>query len=230
MAAETLWVERPRFPAQLWALAGDAPVTVRVSGGTAAPALEFPARISEVQPDAVVVLMAAGATPALLASGSREVELAWASAAGRHEQRCRVQAGHGSRRHWRLTPLGAPILLQRRRYLRVAASIDVVVEIGGRRLSGTTVEVSEGGFRLRIPVTTVSEQQPASVRLVIADHLVTLTGDVVRARDVSPPGLRSAGTAATELVIAFAPTGEAAEALRRLILNRQLRNRATRGP
>jgi hypothetical protein len=228
MAAETLWVERPHFPAQLWALAGDAPVTVRVAGGTAASAVEFPAHISEVQPDAVVVLMAAGAIPALLASGSREVELAWASVAGRHEQRCRVQTSQGIPRRWRLTPLGAPILLQRRRYVRVPARIGVVVEIGGRRLSGTTVEISEGGFRLRIPAIEVSARQKASVRLVIAEHLVSLAGEVVRARNATPASESPAGNAATELVIAFAPTGEAAAALRRLITHRQLRNRALR--
>ena len=208
---------------------------------------EYPARLADVQPEAIIVTVTNGATSALLASGSREIDLTWSSRVGRHEQHCRVQTGRGSPRRWRLTPLGAPILLQRRRYVRVPALIDVIVEVGGVAIAGTTVEISEGGFRLQLRTDAVALGQPARLHLVIGNRPVVLAGHIVRTRRVDPPpdprsALETSVTKAviepvpeaitepvTEVVIAFVATGEAGEAVRGLVLHRQLRNRATRG-
>ena len=252
-------MQPPHFPAQLWTFARDASVAVRLAGGTGTSAprypAEFPARLADVQPEAITVTVTNGATSALLASGSREIDLTWSSRVGHHEQHCRVQTGRGSPRRWRLTPLSAPILLQRRRYVRVPARIDVIVEVGGIAMTGTTVEISEGGFRLQLRTCAVVPDQPARLHLVVANRSVVLAGHIVRTRRVDPPpdprsALETSATKAvteavskavagsateattqpvTEVVIAFAATGEAAEAVRGLVFHRQLRSRATRG-
>ena len=184
-------MQPPHFPAQLWTFARDASATVRLANsvGTAArqfPA-EFPARLADVQPEAITVSVPNGATSALFASGSREIDLTWSSRVGRHEQHCRVQTDRGSPRRWRLMPLGAPILLQRRRYLRVAARIEVIVEVGDVAMTGTTVEISEGGFRLQLRAGGVAVGQPATLHLVIKDRPVVLAGHIVRSSRVDPP-------------------------------------------
>ena len=247
MAADTQEVRPPQFPTQLWTFGSDASVTVRLAGSAGTPAphypAEYPARLADVQPEAITVTVTNGATSALLASGSREIDLTWSSRVGRHEQHCRVQTGRGSPRRWRLTPLGAPILLQRRRYVRVPARIDVIVEVGGVAMAGTTVEISEGGFRLQLRTCVVAAGEPARLYLVIGNRPIELAGHIVRARRIDPPpdlrpapdtSLTKAVTepvteAVTEIVIAFVATGEAAEAVRGLVLHRQLRSRATRG-
>lgn len=231
MAADTQEVRPPQFPAQLWTSASEASVTVRLAGSVNTPKparpaeypAEYPARLADVAPEVITLTVANGATSALLASGSREVDLAWSSRVGRYEQHCGVQTGRGSARRWRLTPLGPAILLQRRRYVRVPARLDVIVELGGVTMPGTTIEISEGGFRLQLPACVAASGRPATLHLVIGNRPIALEGRIVRARRTGPM------ETVTEVVIAFVATGAAAEAVRGLVLHRQLRNRAMRG-
>lgn len=207
-------------------LSVDAPVMVRVatrSSEDGRHAHEYPSRVEEVTTDSVLVSLPAGANSVLLASGTREVDLSWLSPRGRYEQLCRLEPGrgrHGSGKCWRLRPLRSPILVQRRRYIRVRADLDVTLELNGDIVQGTTVDISEGGFRVRIPRREIAELQPTVIRATIGDHDVALTGFVIRATDAFPEG--------TDAVVAFQAGGSQADALRRLVLHSQLRARAAK--
>lgn len=220
--ADTTSVGRMNTEVLLPMLRVDAPVTVRVA--TRADgwrAHEYASRVEEVTDTSVVVSLPPGANSALLASGTREVDLSWLSPRGRYEQACRLEPGrgrHGSVKYWRLRPLRSPVLIQRRRYIRVRADLDVTLELHGAAVQGTTVDVSEGGFRVRIPRCDIPELQPTVVRATIGDRDVALAGFVIRATDAFPEG--------TDAVVAFQAGGPDAEAVRKLVLHSQLRARA----
>ncbi len=182
---------------------------------------EYSTRVEDLTPDAVVVTAPTGANAALIASGTREIDLSWLSPRGRYEQRCELEHGAGTARRWRLRPLRQAILVQRRRYIRVRAAVDVSVQVGGETLPGTTIDVSEGGFRVRIPQRQVSELEPTVVHAMIGGMAVTVPGYILRTTEAGPQE--------SEAVIAFEATGAQAEAIRRLVLHMQLRSRATRG-
>ena len=185
---------------------------------------EFASRIEDLDEGAVIVIAPPGANSAVLASGTREVELAWLSPRGRYEQSCRLessQPGHaGGSRHWRLRPLRQPILVQRRRYIRVRATVDITIDLDGESVGAATIDVSEGGFRVRMPRRDVPELQHTVVHARIGGAQVALAGYVVRTTEVEPDQ--------TEAVIAFQADGNDAEAVRRFVLHMQLRARASR--
>jgi hypothetical protein len=184
---------------------------------------EYPSRIEDVADGSVVVTAPRGANSALLASGVREVEISWLTPRGRYEQRCRLDLDAGQARTprlWRLRPMRPAILVQRRRYIRVRASVDVEVELDGVSVPGETIDVSEGGFRISLPRLEIPDLTKTVVRTVIGRATVALPGYVVRAVEVAPDR--------TEAVIAFDATPDDAEAVRRLVLRMQLRARASR--
>lgn len=187
---------------------------------------EFAARIEDLDSGTVIVTAPPGANSAVLASGSRDVELSWLSPRGRYEQQCRLESSGPSTnvpsggRRWRLRPLRQPILVQRRRYIRVRANVDVTIDLGAERLAGSTVDVSEGGFRIRVPRREIADSQHTVVRASIGGTKVALPGYVVRTTDADPD--------LTEAVIAFQAHGTDAEAVRRMVLHLQLRARAAR--
>jgi hypothetical protein len=201
-------------------------VTIRVPNHAHQPSHEYASRIAELAPDAVVVSVPPGANSALLASGTREIELSWTSPRGEYEQSCRLvyaSGAPGDAKQWRLRPLGRPVLIQRRRYIRVRASVDVTVDVLGETLAATTVDVSEGGFRVRVARCDVGEVTRTVVRTVIAGAEVAIAGNIIRTA-VLPTADAEGGN--TELVVAFEADGTDAEAVRRFVLHMQLRARA----
>ena len=183
---------------------------------------EYTSRIEDVAIGAITINSpAGGASAALLASGSREVDLSWLSPRGRYEQRCVVvEHASGTHKQWRLRPVRRAVLIQRRRYVRVAAQVPVHILVEGCDLPGLTVDVSEGGFRVRLPRQVIPEFSYTTVRADISGIDVAVCGYVLRTTDAPPDE--------TEAVIAFdASTGEV-EAIRRVVLNALLRARAAR--
>ncbi|HEX7105169.1 MAG TPA: PilZ domain-containing protein [Acidothermaceae bacterium] len=205
----------------------DAPVVLRIaaSGKLVGEGHEFATQVEDVEADAVVVRAPAGANSVLLASGSRDVELSWMSPRGRYEQPCRVLGSTSSsgNKLWRLRPMRRPMLIQRRRYIRVRACLDVVLDLDGESVPATTVDISEGGFRVRLPRREIPDLQRTVVRTVIGRERVAAPGYVVRTISVDD-GQQ------TEAVVAFDIGGPGAEAIRRHILHLQLRARAKREP
>jgi hypothetical protein len=195
----------------------DARVHVRVAN---AHGREFSSRIEDLAADGIVITSPPGASAALLASGSREVELSWMSPRGRYEQRCVLVEHPSGVRQWRLRPVRRAVLIQRRRYVRIPAAVDVDVLVDGDELPGTTVDVSEGGFRVRLPRHPISELAYTVVKATIGGTHIAVPGYVLRAVDVPSDQ--------TEAVIAFEANGGDAAAIRRFVLNAQLRARALR--
>ena len=205
----------------------DAPVVLRIAtpGKFAGEGHEFATRVEDVEPEVIVVGAPAGANSVLLASGSRDVELSWMSPRGRYEQLCRVlgSASSSGAKLWRLRPIRQPLLIQRRRYIRVRACLDVILDLDGEAVPATTVDISEGGFRVRLPRRDIPELQRTVVRTVIGRERVAASGYVVRTIELDDD------TEQTEAVVAF-DIGAGSEAIRRHILHLQLRARAKREP
>ncbi|MBX6371943.1 MAG: PilZ domain-containing protein [Acidothermus sp.] len=179
---------------------------------------EFTTRVESVTPQAVVVAAPPGANAALIASGSREIDLSWLSPRGRYEQRCELQHSAGTARQWRLRPLRPAVLVQRRRHIRVRAAVPVVLHVAGEALPGSTVDVSEGGFRVRIPPRDLPELEPATVHVTIGGRPLELRGYLLRGTFRGPQD--------AEAVVAFEDLGSQGETLRHWILQLQLRSRA----
>ena len=195
-----------------------APVLVRVANEYGR---EFPSRIEDLESDAIVIGSPAGAGAVLLASGARNVDVSWLSPRGRYEQRCVViEHAAGGARQWRLRPLRRPVLTQRRRYIRVTASVPVRVVIDDEKVLGTTIDISEGGFRIHLPRRALAELSRTTVHATMGSARISSTGYVLRASDAPNGG--------TDVVIAFEANSDDAEAIRRFVLNAQLRARATR--
>jgi hypothetical protein len=196
-----------------------APVLVRVGNQHDR---EYTSRIEDVDADEITINSPAGASAALLASGSREIDLSWLSSRGRYEQRCIVvEHASGGQKQWRLRPVRRAILIQRRRYLRVTAQVPVRVVVDGQEVPGLTLDVSEGGFRVRLPRQVIPELAYTTVMTQAGGVPVAISGYVLRTSD--------APLNRTDAVIAFdAGTGDG-EAIRRFVLNAQLRARAARG-
>jgi c-di-GMP-binding flagellar brake protein YcgR len=198
-------------------LVPSAPVLVRVAQPNST---EYPSRVEDIDADTFIIGAPASATAALLASGSREVEVSWLSPRGRYEQLCLLVENNTAAKQWRLRPLRRPVLIQRRRYVRVSASVPVRVYADGVDTPGTTVDVSEGGFRVRLPRRAISELARTTVQATMGGAEVAIPGYVLRSTDVLVDQ--------TEAVIAFDADGSEAEAIRRFVLNTQLRARTAR--
>ena len=87
-------------------------------------------------------------------------------------------------------------------------------------ISGTTVDVSEGGFRVRLPRRRIAELSPTIVQASVNGAAVAVPGLVLRTTDVNSDEC--------EAVIAFDATGAQTEAVRKLVLHLQVRNRVGR--
>ena len=140
------------IPTGMETLAPNAPVLVRVVGSHDSEHTEYTeytARIADFDVDEIVIRAPAGGSAALLASGAREVDLAWLSRRGRYEQRCIVVehsaagvAGQIGEKQatvgklWRLRPLRRPVLIQRRRHIRVMAKLPCEWSSARRRHRG----------------------------------------------------------------------------------------------
>lgn len=185
--------------------------------------IEYPSRIEDVEADTVTVAAPPGANAMLLASGTREVDLSWVSPRGRYEQRCQlVEHINGPVKRWRLRPIDRALLIQRRRYVRVRAALAVLVILPGDVVPATTMDVSEGGFRVRMERRDIEDMTPATLHTTIGGTTLEIQGVVLRT-SVTDLGQ-------TEAVIAFEADGREGDAIRRFVFQLQLRARASRQP
>jgi hypothetical protein len=215
------------IPNGMETLALNAPVLVRLADGQDH---EYAARIADFDVDEIVISAPAGGSAALLASGAREVDIAWLSRRGRYEQRCIVvehsavvQVGpkqSSLQKHWRLRPVRRPVLIQRRRHIRVSAKLPVRVVIGSKAAAGVTIDISEGGFRVRLPREDLPDLAHATVRATVGVARVAVSGYVVRTIDAAPNHI--------DALIAFDAAGTDADAIRRLVVNARLRSKSMR--
>jgi len=181
--------------------------------------IEHPSRIEDVAADTVTVAAPPGSTAALLASGLRDVEVGWISPRGRYEQRCQiVEHISGHPKLWRLRPVGRAILVQRRRYVRVRAAVAVLIFVGTDAVPATTIDISEGGFRVRMPYREIPELAHAKIHATLGGGPIEVSGYVVRATKTE--------FGETEAVIAFEAEGAESDAIRRFVFQWQLRTRA----
>jgi PilZ domain len=215
------------MPTGMETLALNAPVLVRLADRHD---YEYAARIADFDVDEVVISAPAGGSAALLASGAREVDLVWLSRRGRYEQRCVVvehsatgQVGQkpaAIQKQWRLRPVRRPVLIQRRRHIRVTAKLPVRVVIGSEAAAGVTIDISEGGFRVRLPRREIPDLAHATVHATMGGARIAVPGYVVRATDAPPNH--------TDAVIAFDAAATDTDAIRRLVVNAKLRSKSTR--
>lgn len=64
---------------------------------------------------------------------------------------------------WRLRPVGTPSRLQRRDAVRASLELPLVLEADPVRVSGTTVDLSEGGLRCRLQLSSAGAGHLAQV-------------------------------------------------------------------
>jgi c-di-GMP-binding flagellar brake protein YcgR len=181
--------------------------------------IDYPSRIEDIAADTVIVAAPSGANAALFESGDRAVELSWVSPRGRYLQHCHLVEHISSRpRLWRLRPLDHAELIQRRRYVRARAAVAVLLFFPGVAVPGTTIDISEGGFRVRIARRTIDELTPTTIHVTIGGEQLEIQGHVIRT------SITELGQ--TEVVVAFDADRRESDAIRRFVFELQLRARA----
>jgi c-di-GMP-binding flagellar brake protein YcgR len=181
--------------------------------------IDYPSRIEDLATDTVIVAAPVGANAALFETGNRSVQLSWVSPRGRYEQACELVEHISSRpRLWRLRPVDDATLIQRRRYVRARAAVPVLLLFPGVVVPGTTIDISEGGFRVRIARRTIDEMAPTTIHVTIAGEPLEIQGHVVRT------SITELGQ--TEVVVAFEAERKESDAIRRFVFELQLRARA----
>lgn len=181
--------------------------------------IDYPSRIEDLATDTVIVAAPVGANAALFETGNRSVQLSWVSPRGRYEQPCELVEHISSRpRLWRLRPVDDATLIQRRRYVRARAAVPVLLLFPGVVVPGTTIDISEGGFRVRIARRTIDEMAPTTIHVTIAGEQLEIQGHVVRT------SITELGQ--TEVVVAFEAERKESDAIRRFVFELQLRARA----
>jgi hypothetical protein len=150
---------------------------------------------------------------------AEKVLVQWPSTNGLYLLKARVQAlGPG---RWRLTPTAPVEQVQRRSFVRVPASVRVMLRTAERNLvRATSADLSETGVSVVVPAeAAITVGQQVQVSLMLHNTPVTMTGDVVRAQRTST-GDYAAG-------IQFRPP-YATDIIRRWVLAAQLNERARR--
>jgi len=181
--------------------------------------IDYPSRIEDLATDTVIVAAPVGANAALFETGNRSVQLSWVSPRGRYEQPCELVEHISSRpRLWRLRPVDDATLIQRRRYVRARAAVPVLLLFPGVVVPGTTIDISEGGFRVRIARRTIDEMAPTTIHVTITGEPLEIQGHVVRT------SITELGQ--TEVVVAFEAERKESDAIRRFVFELQLRARA----
>jgi len=181
--------------------------------------IDYPSRIEDLATDTVIVAAPVGANAALFETGNRSVQLSWVSPRGRYEQPCELVEHISSRpRLWRLRPVDDATLIQRRRYVRARAAVPVLLLFPGVVVPGTTIDISEGGFRVRIARRTIDEMAPTTIHVTISGEPLEIQGHVVRT------SITELGQ--TEVVVAFEAERKESDAIRRFVFELQLRARA----
>src|ERR1019366_406723 len=110
-------------------------------------------------------------------------------------------------------------LIQRRRFVRVPAALAVLLVMPGEVLTASTIDVSEGGFRVRMPRCNLTELTPVGIQITMGGRHLELRGTVLRTSE--------ADHRQTEAVLAFEPTDKESDAIRRFVFQMQLRARAS---
>lgn len=144
-------------------------------------------------------------------------------------------------RAWRLTVDGPVQRLQRRRYFRVPWIGPVTLEImpdveletaaGSTAtvtapeedlqvLTGTTIDLSEGGLRVTLPAPGLPDRTAIRVLLPVRDEVLVLPATTVWSRPAPPPALRLMETG-----ISFDDVERYGDLLRREVVEAQLRAR-----
>ncbi len=181
--------------------------------------IDYPSRIEDLAADTVIVAAPHRANAALFESGDRTVQLSWVSPRGRYEQRCELVEHISSRpRLWRLRPLDGAVLIQRRRYVRARAAVSVLLFFPGVVVPGTTIDISEGGFRVRVARRDLEEMAATTIHVTIGGEPLEIQGHVVRT------SITELGQ--TEVVISFEAGRRESDAIRRFVFELQLRARA----
>ena len=181
--------------------------------------IDYPSRIEDLAADTVIVAAPHHASAALFETGDRAVLLSWVSPRGRYEQRCELVEHISSRpRLWRLRPLDNAVLIQRRRYVRARAAVAGLLFFPGVVVPGTTIDISEGGFRVRIARREIEEMAATTIHVTIGGEPLEIQGHVVRT-SVTELGQ-------TEIVISFEAARRESDAIRRFVFELQLRARA----
>jgi c-di-GMP-binding flagellar brake protein YcgR len=181
---------------------------------------EYTSRIEDVEDDTLIVAAPPGASAAILATGDRDVELSWVTPRGRHEQLCALveHINNGGLKQWRLRPTGNARLVQRRRFVRVPAAVAVLLVMPGQVLTATTVDVSEGGFRVRMGMCDIADGTPVGIQVNMGGNQLELRGTVLRTRESDRRML--------DAVLVFEPSDKEADAIRRFVFQLQLKARA----
>jgi hypothetical protein len=144
-------------------------------------------RVAEVA-DGAIVLVGSTETPA---PGER-VRIAWGSSRGAFAGVTRVLEAEEEPSDDGLVQLYARIVVEnpdqvkreeRRRFLRVRATVPFEVTVAGREISGSSEDVSANGLRGRIPGHLVPSTE-ARVRITLPFGVVAARGRIVRCRSV----------------------------------------------
>ncbi len=181
--------------------------------------LEHPSRVEDLVADTVVVAAPLGVNSELFARSERVVGLSWVSPRGRYAQQCHVVEHIWSRpRLWRLRPFGEAELMQRRRYVRARAAVDVFLVLPEVVVPGVGIDISEGGVRLCTTWCSFDDVIETTVQMAIGGEVIAVPGRIVRT------SVRDHGQA--EVVVAFDAGRREADVIRRFVFELQLRARA----
>jgi hypothetical protein len=101
----------------------------------------------------------------------------------------------------------------------VPAAVAVLLVMPGEVLTATTIDVSEGGLRVRMPRCIIADQTPVGIQINLGGTQLELRGIVLRTTE--------AEHRQTEAVLSFEPTDKESDAIRRFVFQMQLRARAT---
>jgi hypothetical protein len=215
-------------------------ITVPATDGSGTLPLQLPSRVEDVdrvwplpQP---LLYVAAPRYPGDLEGpepGS-PCQVAWPTPVGlfelptRFEGRVRVGPAV---RAWRLSIDGPVVRAQRRRYFRVPWIGPVTLEVrrtvdaDGRGeelqvLTGSTVDLSEGGLRCTLPAPGVPDGTPLRVLLPVHEQILVLPATAVWHRPAASPASRL-----VEVGISFDDVEEHGDLLRQVVIDEQLHAR-----
>ncbi len=189
-------------------------VTVGVAGDT----IELPSRIEDIDEKSLLVAIPAHGPRVLDESGTDEVDLHWVSIRGRYQQPALVvERVDQPLLQWRLEPYGEPQLVQRREYVRVSTALPIEIEHRGEVADGTTVDISEGGFRVLTDAADLAPGSELILRVTIDDKALVIPGQVLR----TVHALHSRN----EVVVVFHYPGQYGDVIRRYVFKMQVRMR-----
>jgi hypothetical protein len=189
-----------------------------------AEGVDEPSRVEDVEDDIVWVAVPTDGSMLLHRHGEDSLAIQWIAPRGRFTQPVRfLGAEMRSIPTWRLQMVGEPTIEQLREFVRVDAAVPIstttVPEEGGEpvTISGTTVDLSEGGVRCMLVTPGLTADSEVVVHLSLGTHDIDVPARVLR----SVRGLHGR----SEVVFVFERSNHADE-LRRFVFAQQVRARA----